>query len=179
MEAVPQLPMIRKIRLDDAYGSADPLVMVNRHRAEEMRCRQSDRVQQSRLNAFAALLYSGVRHAHRYEIALRAAGVHIHFHIDQVRVDPLNSGAKGAEQSHTELVAPRGVPSQSDPGNSATAGRTLLPILPLAISNHVKAQKQVGDGVHQDTVAHRFRTNHPEVIDDPGDKADVPIGSML
>jgi hypothetical protein len=44
MEAVPQLPMIRKIRLDDAYGSADPLVMVNGHRAKKMRFRQSDRV---------------------------------------------------------------------------------------------------------------------------------------
>ena len=42
--AVPQLPMTRKIRLNDAYGSANPLVMVNGHRAKEMGCHQSDRV---------------------------------------------------------------------------------------------------------------------------------------
>ena len=55
----------------------------------------------------------------------------------------------------------------------------LLPILPLSISNHVKAQQQVSHGMHDHTSAQRFRTEHPEVINKSGNQTDIPIRPML
>ncbi len=58
------------------------------------------RIEQRRFYALAALANRGVRHAYRDEIAGAAAGVHVHFDIDEMRLDPEDSGAAGPEQGH-------------------------------------------------------------------------------
>ena len=64
------------------------------------------RVEQRGFDPFPALFDSRVRHAHGDEIPVGAGRVHVDLDIYYVRVDALDGGAEGAEQSHTVVVGP-------------------------------------------------------------------------
>ena len=58
------------------------------------------RVDESGFDAFPALLDGRVGHANGDEVALGAAAPHIHFHVNEMSVNAIDSGTAGAEQGH-------------------------------------------------------------------------------
>lgn len=56
-------------------------------------------VHQRRFDTLPALAHGRIRHSHSNEIA-RISGIHIDFHIYDVRIDPKNSRTTGPKQGH-------------------------------------------------------------------------------